>query len=191
MKKYKNTPDWLINKDKIHNLMQSKDYEILLPLLEDLVSKGIKEAQHLLGWFLWTGKAKEHIGKDEARAIELMHMAAEQKDRGACLFLAIHYGKDEQKDIKKSVKYYITAAELGHVIAQNNLGVLFAVGDMLEQDLVKAYAWFSLASMGGHEASTNNLSSIKKKLSETKIKEAKEQVQEFINLGFLYEENKK
>jgi len=49
-----------------------------------------------------------------------------------------------------AVWWYRQAARCGHVIAQLNLGDLYADGVAVERDLVEAYLWLGLAARGGN-----------------------------------------
>ena len=53
------------------------------------------------------------------------------------------------------MKWYRKAAEQGYAFAQSQLGEMYAKGEGVERDYVKAYAWSSLAAaLVGEEAIT-------------------------------------
>lgn len=52
------------------------------------------------------------------------------------------------EDALEAARWYLIAAQRGHARAQNDLGFLFAKGQGLPQDYVKAYALFDLAAAG-------------------------------------------
>ena len=55
-----------------------------------------------------------------------------------------HTADDDFDAVKK-------AAEQGHPEAQNNLGIMYAIGEGVSEDDIQAYAWISLASAQGLE----------------------------------------
>lgn len=55
-------------------------------------------------------------------------------------------GDGRIEDVREAARWYLVAAQRGHARAQNDLGLLFAKGQGLPQDYVKAYALFDLAA---------------------------------------------
>jgi TPR repeat protein len=53
-----------------------------------------------------------------------------------------------------AVVWFREAAERGHVIAQRNLGLMYANGQGVPQDYLLAHMWFNLAASGATDAST-------------------------------------
>ena len=47
-------------------------------------------------------------------------------------------------------------AEQGVAEAQYNLGVMYRIGDGVEQDYVSAYVWWNIAAAGGYEDASGN-----------------------------------
>ena len=92
----------------------------------------------------------------EAQEVERTRIAAEQGHTNAQIDLAVMYdpffdntGEGVLKDDKKAVRWYCIAAEQGHSFAQLHLGQKYEQGAGVLQDFVQAYAWMSLASLGG------------------------------------------
>jgi len=52
------------------------------------------------------------------------------------------------EDFIEAARWYLKAARRGHVRAQNDLAMLFAKGQGVPQDYVRAYALFDLAAAG-------------------------------------------
>ena len=57
----------------------------------------------------------------------------------------------ERGDFETALREWRPLAEQGDVIAQYNLGILFARGDGVPQDYVEATEWFRLAAEQGHK----------------------------------------
>ena len=53
-------------------------------------------------------------------------------------------------------KWYKLAPEQGFVIAQYNLGLMYAYGEGVYQDYTHAYMWWDVASSQGFESATEN-----------------------------------
>ncbi|GIS84387.1 MAG: hypothetical protein CM1200mP16_06870 [Nitrospina sp.] len=85
-------------------------------------------------------------------------------------------GKGIMQDHKKAGKLYRLAAEQGHNLAQNYLGVLYVSGQGVSQDYVLAYMWFSLSGSRGFKDGIKNQKKIEKKMSKKQIEEAKKLV---------------
>jgi hypothetical protein len=54
-----------------------------------------------------------------------------------------------EQDSTEAVRWYRIAAEQGHAIAQNNLGMCYSYGNGVTQDYTKAVRWFRLAAEQG------------------------------------------
>ena len=55
-------------------------------------------------------------------------------------------GKGVEQDFKEAVKWYQKAADQGYANAQGSLGVMYGMGNGVEQNHVTAYAWASIAA---------------------------------------------
>ena len=65
------------------------------------------------------------------------------------LRLAANYANGEgvpKDDADRAVRWYRLAAEQGDAETQYNLGFAYHFGEGVSQDMVEAYAWFSLAA---------------------------------------------
>ena len=56
------------------------------------------------------------------------------------------------QDAAEAAKWYGKAAEQGDGDAQGYLGILYAQGSGVAQNLVLAYMWFNLAAIRGNES---------------------------------------
>jgi TPR repeat protein len=67
-------------------------------------------------------------------------------------------GLDVEQSYEKAFEYYEQAAHLGDVNkAQYNLGVMYAKGDGIVQDLFKAREWWTKAAAQGSKSAAENL----------------------------------
>ena len=76
-----------------------------------------------------------------------------------CYNLGIRYdhGKGVEEDKAQGFKWYMKAAELGHVSAQYNLGGSYFDGEGVEQDKTEGVKWFAKAAAQGHVNAQFNL----------------------------------
>lgn len=91
---------------------------------------------------------------------------AYQKDYGVCgspsseamkLFCK---GGDNRKDPVAAFRYTLQSAEQGYVPAQAALGMMYAVGKGVEQNVPEAAKWWVKAAEGGHVLAANNASMV-------------------------------
>ena len=97
---------------------------------------------------------------NDAGKLALVHARVEKKDPDAIHFLGERYffgGLGLQKDMRKAVKLWEEAAELGSVDALFNLGVSYGTGDGVQKDEAKASEYYKKAAMQGHVESRHNL----------------------------------
>ncbi len=87
---------------------------------------------------------------------------AESGDPGAQYELGTryHYGDGVTQSDPEAVKWFIRAAEQGHVVSQAMLGYFYWVGQGVPRDITKAYFWSVLARAGGDEASKYRVESL-------------------------------
>ena len=69
-------------------------------------------------------------------------------------------------------KWFKKAAEQEHPQAQFNLGVIFAEGEGVPQNNIKAYAWTSLSFANGLELAKKNLFVLNKIMTASEIQKA-------------------
>ena len=84
------------------------------------------------------------------------------------------------QDSEQAKEWWMKAANKGSAKAQASLGVLFALGNGIEKDLIESYKWFTLAARNGNEeAKIQRDNSIALQLSADQIREAQERVNKF------------
>jgi TPR repeat protein len=54
------------------------------------------------------------------------------------------------------MKWYRLSANQGNTSAQNKLGVMYAKGEGVPEDLVYAFAWWNLAAAQSHKGAAGN-----------------------------------
>jgi TPR repeat protein len=60
-------------------------------------------------------------------------------------------------------KKHQNAANLGNEVAQNNLAVMYEVGDGITKDVDKAIYWYDKSAKQGYESAKTNLEILQKK----------------------------
>eukprot|EP00808_Paulinella_micropora_P025532 g2553.t1 len=78
----------------------------------------------------------------------------------ACFLLGEAFRKGENmtpKDTERGAHYYLLAAEQGHVLAQNRLGMCHEAGTGIERNLQEAVGWFRKAAEQGDASAQYNL----------------------------------
>ena len=77
-----------------------------------------------------------------------------------------------------TLEKYQSIAEDGNAGAQNNLGIIYSLGNNVSQDLVTAYMWFNLASRQGNSYASKNKENLAMIISPSKITEASKMAEE-------------
>lgn len=94
--------------------------------------------------------------KDYNNAATWWKKAAEQNEVIACLNLVYLY-EDDIKDSVASLHYLKKAAELGSPEANNNMGINYILGHMVDKDVTKAIYYFKRSADAGLSIACNNL----------------------------------
>ncbi len=99
------------------------------------------------------------VPKDEAEAVRLYRLAAEQGNATAQINLAVMYaeGRGVPKDVAEAVKWYRLAAEQGDATAQLRLATGYRFGKGIVQDDVEAVRWYRLAAEQGNPSAQSEL----------------------------------
>ena len=74
---------------------------------------------------------------------------------------------------------YTLAAEQGEALAQSELGVLFANGQGVPHDYVRAHMWFNLSAAQGHEKALQDRKRIAARMAPDQIAEAQKLAREW------------
>jgi putative methionine-R-sulfoxide reductase with GAF domain/Tfp pilus assembly protein PilZ len=112
---------------------------------------------------------------------EEMHKRAEVGDPYEQAAVANHYasGEDVPKDYSMAVRWYLRAAEQGHVGAQDALGSYFWMGRGVPKDVTRAYFWSIVARDEGKETSKNRVSLITPQLTRGQVQAIEREATKF------------
>jgi len=69
------------------------------------------------------------------------------------------------QDFERAAECYQQAAEKGHAKAAFNLGFLFAHGQGVEQDDVRAYQWYRISELSGYKLAKSSAALYLKRLN--------------------------
>ena len=72
------------------------------------------------------------------------------------------------------MKWFRLSAAQGHANAQNDLGLMYATGQGVPQDYVRAYMWFSLAAAKGFSEAQQNRDTAAGKMKPAQIEQAQQ-----------------
>ena len=88
-----------------------------------------------------------------------MRKRAELGDPYEQVALATRYatGEDMPQDYSMALRWFLKAAEQGHVGAQDTLGAYFYLGRGAPKDVMKAYFWSLLGRASGKSASKDRV----------------------------------
>ena len=70
------------------------------------------------------------------------------------------------------------AADQGLAIAQYSVGQMYALGEGVTQDLIEAYAWYSVAATGGYKSGVQNRDTVASKLTPEQLLEGQKRATE-------------
>ena len=90
--------------------------------------------------------------QDQAEAVQLYRLAAEQGIAGAQCRLGVAYaeGRGVPQDDTESVRWFRRAAAQGEAEAQGGLGLAYGAGRGVPQDFVASHMWMTLAAATTH-----------------------------------------
>jgi hypothetical protein len=77
-------------------------------------------------------------------------------------------GEGTPVDMESAAQLYQAAAERGHALAQNALGIMYATGQGLEPNDIEAYAWFTVSALQGNLEAKENVERARGLLSESR-----------------------
>jgi TPR repeat protein len=110
-----------------------------------------------------------------------MRKRAEVGDPYEQAALAIRYakGQDVQQDYSMAVRWYLRAAEQGHVGAQDALGSYFWMGRGVSKDVTKAYFWSVLARTEGKQSSKDRVAFMTSQLTRAQAAAIQQEASKF------------
>lgn len=145
-----------------------------------LAEQGVSAAQFDLGNRYLEGNG---VQRSQFEALHWFRLAAEQENINAQYNLAVMYlnGMGVVEDTEQAIRWFHRAAENGDPAAQYNLGVFYANAvHGLQQDLKRAWMWFSLAGAAGMQNASANAVLLQEFLGEAELMEAQRMAQEQI-----------
>lgn len=117
------------------------------PALLAKANAGAAAAQLQVGEAYETGNG---VPRDPQKAADWYRKAADQKNLGAELHLAVLYrdgaGKAFPRDMNQAAAWYRKAADQGDPGAQGTLAMLYTLGQGVPRSDVEAYFWLDLAA---------------------------------------------
>ena len=96
------------------------------------------------------------------------------------LGLLYYEGRGIPRDYAKALSLYRDAATGGNAKAMNNLGIMYGLGEGVEQRDIDAYAWFALAARNGDQNAAKNRDLTSQELGDDQLRSAQ---QLFTELG--------
>lgn len=147
---------------------------------QQAADQGFAAAQATLGLMYANGQGVE---KDMGQAVALLQQAADQGDAEAQYNLAIMHEQGHPTgtaDPKEAFVWFSRAAEQGLPAAQERLGLMYAMGQAMEQDLVEAHKWFFIANENQHPSAQANLAHSLTLMEPDQVTEAQERAKRWI-----------
>jgi TPR repeat protein len=133
-------------------------------------TQGFAPAQAMLGAMYAQGNG---VPRDIGKAMEMLEKAARQDDVEAQYNLAVLCEEGQDKDLNLAEAWLSQAAEQGLPAAQERLGLMYATGKPMKQNMVEAHKWFLIASTGNLESAKVNLENSFTLMTAEEIVEAK------------------
>ena len=122
----------------------SFDEKVVLQLLAKAIQKGDPRAAYAYAnWYMFGPKPK----KNDSKAVELLHIAAEGKIPEALFNLGIAYekGKGTKKNVRAAYLFYLRAALAGEAEAFYEIGRCYCYGIGVTIDKEQAMIWLDKA----------------------------------------------
>lgn len=151
-----------------------------LEALAEKAESGDSAAQFDLGSRYLYG---EGVEQSNFEALHWFRLAAEQDNHNAQYNLAVMYlnGIGVVANTEEALRWFEAAANNGDGMAQYNLGVFHANGVYgLDQDILRAWMWFTLAGSGGLQNAASNAVLLQEFLSAEQIERGQAMVRQQI-----------
>jgi TPR repeat protein len=138
--------------------------------------EGLNAARRNLAFILWTGRST----RKQTYGVWLMHSAADQNlaspNELYNLGLAHEFGPGAPRDLRRAMRFYRKAADLGHADAQLALGYNLEYGIGTRKNLPDAIRWYRAAAKQGDARAHFNLGNtyldgvgLRRSLSQAKV----------------------
>ena len=128
---------------------EPKDYDAALSWFQKAHDGGNRGATYFLGKMYATGVG---VQKD-SRAAERMFLKCADEDVRAQYEIGLLYFRDEDipRDLERSAKWMLRAANNGHAEAQFMVGQFYKAGAGVPKDMGKAVEWLTSAALNRHK----------------------------------------
>jgi TPR repeat protein len=90
------------------------------------------------------------------------------------------YGKN---DFANALRHWRPLADQGNPAAQSNLALMYAKGQGVPRDYVRAYMWSSLSAARGHQDGARNRDAVARGMTKAQIAEAQKLAREWKPAG--------
>lgn len=132
-----------------------------------IASGGQSYAQWRLGVLIDQGKAEGTLEE----AFGLFELSAEQGQTEAMVSLGVMHatGRGTPQDFAACLESYMRAARAGESHGVRGVGVLFYLGQGVEQDTYEAAAWFAVAAAQGNEDAASDFTLLTEGMSKSEI----------------------
>ncbi len=148
-----------------------QDFELGAKLICEAAELGDVNGAFNCGSLLLIGKGKP---QDEVSALAWIKKAAEADHLGAQnqYAVALIEGKFVKRDLDLALKLFQQTASRGNPIGLYSLGQSFATGLGVDQDLVKAHAYFNIAAALKHPKAGESRALVEKEMTPDQIQAA-------------------
>ena len=157
-----------------------KDIEKAIYHFTEAANKGHAPSQTRLGIMYATG---EGVEENDAASYVWLLQAAAQNEKAALFLLGVRHSQDdENKDYVKAFSFMERSAKQGVSAAQHELARMYGLGRGTIMDVVKCYAWTSVAASQGYEQSQKLIEKMRKGLSKDTIEQGNALAKEYWNM---------
>ena len=119
------------------------------------VTKNLTEAKK---WYKLSADQGNQTALANLQKIENAQKSTMKPEEAFNLGYAYYNGTNgKTRDYAKAVQYYTMAANQGHAVAQNNLGVCYKTGNGVAKNEAEAVKWYRLAANQGNKFAQDNL----------------------------------
>ena len=115
-------------------------------------------------------------------AMQALQPAARSGNAEAEELIGVMYamGLGVERDDVRAFEWYLRASLKGHAGAQSGIGWYYEVGRGVEApDLVRAYAWYVLSTIGGDPDAAISQEEVVKKMTKTQIEQAHKLIDDY------------
>lgn len=134
----------------------------IMPRPQEIVSLGLVYQPLMNGA---DSHQRQNLGSGQQRTVDEQPHYSKQsaqdpdpKDADSLFALGTsYYSKGTEPDYRMAAQYFLKAANRGHVLAQCNLGAMYAEGQGVARDYGQAFAWFKRAAGQNLPAAQYNL----------------------------------